>query len=305
MKQSKPWALCVPTHNRKEPKILKMLNSDPELEINFFVRTELYETGFYEELEKRDRVKVIPLGYGLCELGLTRDRIMRWCEDNNIDYCCMFDDGIFNVSDSLNISATISEVFDNCVSIMRTNKFSDRTIGFSFHKRIGEYADGRHVIWDDSSLGEHEYFLTFPAQAVILNVKLAKEKNVRYKPLYEVGFEDCAFFADAVRQSLVYCSRKSFTIDGIVPNEKKLGGSHSSSESLEQKYDVQNQRFMRYAGPMMGYHLEKRYRSFAKGLLSLIIWNTDFFREVLCEKPEENKEIVDNLFLPPWINVTK
>lgn len=291
------WKLCVSTYGRKEPMILQMLDKDPELVIHFFVRGEDYDNGFYDELKKRERVEVHSLGYGLHELGLSRHRIMCWCLQNKVEFCCMFDDGIVDVNDAQYPDDTISQIFDTIVDIMENDRMKDDVVGFTLHKRIGHYIDGSTIVCDQSKLSNANYFISFPAQAVVLNVFKAFERGVTYKSLDDVGFEDCAFFADAVKAKLVYCSRKAITIDGIVPNAKKVGGSHTATENLQHKYDVQNARCMKYIGNMMGVSIEQRYRSYANCCLAYIIWDADFFREVLCDKPEQNKEIIDRKFM--------
>lgn len=293
------WKLCVPTYGRKNPLILRMLDNDDELEINFFVRQEDINAGFYDELALRDRVNIISLGFGLHELGETRQRIIDWCLDNGVRYCCMFDDGITNV-DHACCAYTISEIFDTCIALMQHDKYHDKMVGWSFHKRWGIYEDGRQVRWNDANVADEEYFLTMPAQALIIDCYKMTDNNITYKSLDEVGFEDCAFFADCVKKGLIFGARRHIRIDGIVPNQKKKGGSHVDSESPEEKYDIQNARCMKYIGPMMGVRVEKRYRSLADGLMSYIIFNTDYYREVLCDKPEQNKEIIESQFMIPW-----
>lgn len=286
------WKICIPTYGRKLPKSLSMLSSDHKLHLYYFVRSEDYDKGFYDELKIIDRVHVVPLEYGLHELGETRDRIMKWCERNRVKYCCMFDDGIVNVVID-NKHKKITKVIDYCIKLMEEDIYRNKMIGFSMHKRIGYYADGTTCMWNDSHVKDENYFLTMPAQALIINVDIAKNHNIRYKSLDEVGFEDCAFFADAVKAGLIFGARKSIRIDGVVPNEKKLGGSHKETEDIEKKYDMQNSRCLKYIGNLMGVYLEKRYRSFAKGLMSYIVFDTDFYREVLCVAPKENKKIIE------------
>lgn len=291
------WRLCVPTHNRKNPLILKMLERDTNLDVYFFVRQELIDDGFYDELAKKDRCHVISVDYGVHELGASRAFIMDWCRRNNVKYCVQFDDGIVNLTDNDEPSATISATIDKCCDIMDNDPMKDQVVGFSFHKRVGIYNDGRTILCNDDKLSDANYFVSFPAQAVILNVETAFKHNIVYKTLDEVGFEDCAFFADAVKERLVYCSRKSIRIDGVVPNMPKAGGSHDGVVNLEKKYDDQNERCLKYIGNMMGVSVEKRYRSYANGLLGYIIWDTDFFREALCDKPIENEQIIAQKFI--------
>lgn len=291
------WKLCVPTYGRKEPKILEMLKKDKSLEIDFFVRGEDYDRGFYDELKRKKRVKVHSLGRGLHELGETRQRILEWCQSYDVRYCCMFDDGIVDVVDEMIPQLTISEVFEHCIHLMQTDKLHDNIVGWSFHKRNGIYADGSTCKWNDDHVKQERYFLTMPAQALIIDVAMTTFHKIEYKSLDEVGFEDCAFFADCVKEGLIFGARKYIKIDGAVPNEKKVGGSHVASEDIELKYDEQNKRCLEYIGNMMGVYVEKRYRSFAKGLMSYIIFDTDYYREVLCEKPKENAQIIKSKFI--------
>lgn len=292
------WRLIVPTYMRKFPLILSMLERDESLEIYFAVRSELYDDGFYKDLEAIDRVHIIPIGYGLTELGETREAIMNYCRDNNIEYCCMFDDGITNLVNIVDSSFTISEVIEHCINQIERDEMKDLIVGFSMHKRYGLRNDGSIVDVPDSSAKDSErYFVAFPTQAVILNMKVVNNYDLHYKSLKEVGFEDGAFFADAIKAGLVYAGDKVIKIDGIIPNMQKPGGSHSATDNLELKYDIQNQRCLDYTGRMLGASLEKRYRSYANGLLSLIIWNLDYYREVLCYNREANKVIIDNKFI--------
>lgn len=290
-------ALCVPTYGRKMPKILDMLKADKNITINFFVRGEDYDSSFYDDLKNIERVNVHSLGYGLHELGETRQRIAEWCYKNNIEFCFMFDDGITNLVNTVALHKTITEIMEDVIDYMQCDPLKHKLIGWSFHKRFGEYANGDKVLWDDSHIKDERYFLSLPAQALVINIKTMFKYKLAYKSLDEVGFEDCAFFADCVKQGLIFAARKNIVIDGVVPNEIKLGGSHTKLENLEKKYDAQNRRCLKYIGPMMGVYLEKRYRSYAKGLLSYIIFDTNYYREVLCDKPEKNKKIIQEHFM--------
>ena len=291
------YALCVPTYGRKRPKILDMLKADRNITINFFVRGEDYDSSFYDELKTIERVNVYSLGYGLHEIGETRQRIVEWCRSNNIEFCFMFDDGVTNLVNTVNSCKTITEIMEDVVNYMQRDPLKRKLVGWSFHKRFGEYSNGNKVLWDDSHVKNERYFLTLPVQAIVINIKMMFKHNLVYKSLDEVGLEDCAFFADCVKKGLIFGARKYLVIDGVVPNETKSGGNHTKSESLEKKYDTQNRRCLKYIGPMMGVYLEKRYRSYTNGLLSYVIFDTDYYREVLCDKPEKNKKIIQDHFM--------
>ena len=290
------WKLIVPTYGRKEPLILQMLDKDPNLTISFAVRPELDDDNFYDELKARDRVEVIRLPYGLHELGETRQAILDYCKNNDIDYCCMFDDGMINLVDMTNDKLTISDVIEKAINKIESGKYADITAGFSMFKRYGYRNDGTSVLAPDGHIKDRDYFVAFPMQAVILNMKVVNKYNLTYKSLDEVGFEDCAFFWDVIKQGLVFAGDKYIRIDGLIPNMKKNGGSHTEAQNLEQKYDIQNKRCLNYVGNVYGVAYEKRYRSYANGLLSAIIWNLDYYYEVLCEKRELNQQIIDSQF---------
>lgn len=294
MSNYKNYAICVPTYNRKQPLCLKLLEYDENVTLNLFVRTELYETDFYDELKAMNRVNVIDCGP--VALGDARQFIMNWCKLRRYKYAVLLDDGVANIT-SYNPFDKVHDVIEKAINIMETDPLSEKVIGFTLHKRIGFYADGRTIAIDDTTYPDVNYFLSFPAQAVILNVDKAFEYHLTYKDISITGFEDCAFFGDAIKQGLVYCSRKGFRIDGIVPNEKKTGGSHSATEDLEEKYDRQNATCCQYLGNMMCYSLQKRYRSFAKCCLSLVVWDLDYIREVMIDNPIENKAIIDAGFI--------
>lgn len=269
------WKLCVPTLGRKNPLILKMLDKDPSLEIDFFVRGEDYESGFYDELKQKDRVHVHSLGYGLHELGTTRKRILNWCEANEVDFCCMFDDGIYNVEDTIwhtSISRTLTLACTKMINDQKWNK----VIGFSFVKRYALQTSGEEKFVNVHSKNDW-YFVNFPCQACIIDVQMAKRNKVSYKSLDDVGFEDAAFFIDSIKKGLIWIGRKNICIDGVVPNASKSGGSHSSSESIEQKYDLQTSKCMNYIGDFPGVRIEKRWHNYMNANVAFIIYDLEYF----------------------------
>lgn len=290
------FRVCVPTYNRKEPKCLEMLELDKELELDLFVRQELIDSGFYDELAKRERVHLHSLGEGVTCIGDTRERIFNWCKSHNVKYCAMFDDGMCNVINTRNERLSISNVFNMCVDIMEKSPLKDKYAGFCYVKRVAYYADGRTAIYDDSKLAEEDYFLFGPFQTCLWNIDIIKEHDLHVHTLEEVGFEDCAFFADCLKKGLVFGSRKYIKVDGVVPNETKSGGNHTLTENIEKKYDKQIAKCMEYIGNMYGVYVKKRYRSYAKGLLGLITFDLDYFREALVLRPEENKTVIERGF---------
>lgn len=288
--------VCVPTYNRKEPKCLEMLELDKELELDLFVRQELIDEGFYDELAKRERVHLHSLGEGVTCIGDTRERIFDWCKIHNVKYCAMFDDGVCNLINAKHEDKTISEVFNECVEIMESSPLKDRYVGFCYIKRVAYYADGHTALYDDSKIAEEDYFLFAPFQTCLWNMDIIREQHLHIHTLKEVGFEDCAFFADCLKHGLVFGSRKHIKVDGVVPNETKAGGNHTLTENIEKKYDRQVAKCMEYIGNMYGVYIEKRYRSYAKGLLGFITFDLNYFREVLVLRPEENKSVIEEGF---------
>lgn len=292
------WKLCVPTYNRKEPKILDMAKKDPQLEVNLFVRQEAIDDGFYDHLKDIKNVIIRSLGYGVTCIGDTRQRIIEWCIQNDVKYCAMFDDGICNFVDERIVldDVSISKTFEETVALMEYDPLIDRMVGFGFIKRLSYYANGTIAIYDDSHLVENDYFMFAPFQTAIWNVELIKKHNLRFHTIQEVGFEDCAFFADCLKSGLVFGSRSWLKVDGVVPNETKAGGNHTLTENIEHKYDAQVKTCMKYIGNMYGVYIDKRYRSYAHGLLGFIVFDLNYFREVLVYKPEQNRSLIEGGF---------
>ena len=292
----KKWGLFVPTYKRKNPLILKMLDEDKNLTIHLCCRAEELASGFYNELILNERIRFVNLGSGLTELGLTRKRIIEYCKTNNIKYCFMFDDCVFSVDDSEHPDYTISQVFDEIVDIMENDELSEYAVGFTFVKRKFIHTrTGELVIKRNRHLGNRNYFLTYAGQAVCLNVDMLYEHNINYHSLDEVGFEDAAMLGDCIKEGLVFCSRRSISIDGAVPNAPKDGGSHHDNFKIEEKYDKHNKMTMNYLN-MTGIYVVKKYEGYIPGYCSFIKWDFDFFYEVLCSQRKQNSKIIKNKF---------
>lgn len=293
----KNWKICIPTYKRKKPLSLMLLDRDEKIELNYFVREEELESGFYDALQKIDRVNVISLGRGLHELGETRERIMQYCRQENVDYCVMLDDGVFNL-DYTRCDLSISELFRRIENRIEKDKEKDRIVGFSLVKAVAKtLAYEKFVnIYPYACLSTQiDYLANVPTQAVILNVKQCEKYDLHYKSLDEVGFEDCAFFVDALKKGCLFASNIAYTFSAIVPNAKKEGGSHEHTTSLELKYDTQMLRCRKYIGDIYGISIQKRYRKYADSQLMMIEIDCKYFREVLTDL-EHNQKIVDNQF---------
>lgn len=291
------YAICIPTHNRRELLSLALLE-DSDVVLNYFVREELYETGFYDFLKPLPRVNVISIGRGFHELGETREFIMQWCRDNDVRYCVMLDDGVDDISYEQfdqTFPNRVTSVIKDMIDDVDNSLMKDLCIGATFQKYRVVYPNGTKSLLNYVR-PNRKYFGHTPTQAVLLNVERCKKFGLHYKSLDEVGFEDCAFFIDAVKKGCVYYSDPQYRFSAIAPNAKKPGGSHDESESTEHKYDVQMQRCMNYIGPMYGVHMQKRYRNYAGTFLTMIEIAHDYFYEVLVCNRHANKKIIDSQF---------
>ena len=298
MSKHRNWALFVPTYRRENPLILQMLDKDPELELYLCCRHEEIDAGFYGRLAKVDRVKIVDLGRGLTELGRTRQRIVYYCVQNHIDYCFMFDDGIFSVDDAEHPAATISETFDRICDIMRFDPQAEDIVGFTFTKR--KYIDpvtNEIKTRRNTHVPDRNYFVFYPGQAICVNIPMLQNSDINYHSINEVGFEDAAFFGDCLKAGLVFAGRKTITIDGVVPNAAKPGGSHADNFNIERKYDTCNLRTLKYLS-MMGAYFTKKYEPYIGSLCSFIKWDFDYFYDVLCVNRDKNKTILRRKFRP-------
>lgn len=285
--------IFVPTYNRKTFLALKLLE-DPTVQLNVCVRPELDDTGFYDELKTIDRVTVIRLPYNLTDLGDTRQAILQYCFDNNIEWCCMFDDGVFEFKEN-GTTNTFEQLFNKCINRMKQDKLSEYIIGMNFRKRIAIDNNTGDALICQYPTVEHEYFDTVANQAVIINVFKAFEHNISYKSLKEVGFEDAAFFGDAIKAGLVFANGVNIRYSALIANQKKSGGSHNASESLQLKYYTQSLRCLQYLN-MYGVRLENRFREHIGNYLTFVIFSYDYFREVLTEKREQNQKLIEARF---------
>lgn len=298
MSNRKKWALFVPTYKREHPLILKMLDLDPELEINLCCRHEEIEAGFYDKLAKIKRVNIVDLGRGLTELGRTRQRIIYYCVQWGIDYCFMFDDGIFSVNDSEFPYRTISQIFDNIVDLMEVDAMAEDIVAFTFVKR--QYLDpvtNELKMKQNRHVPDRNYFITYPGQALCIKIPLLTDCDINYHGMTDVGFEDAAFFGDCLKAGLVFAGRKSISIDGVVPNAMKAGGSHADNFNIEKKYDKMNKRTLDYLN-IMGAYFTKKYEAYIGGQCSFIKWDFDYFYDVLCVHRQENKTVIRRKFRP-------
>lgn len=283
---NKSYAVCIPTYKRMFPASLRLAQQS-NVDIHYFVRQSDFDNGFYNHFyDISEKIHLHPIT-GVHELGETRQSILDYCIDNDIDYCIMLDDGVYKFGKSnKSMNKFIKRIID---------KFEDSygaTVAGSFVKRgytlpNGERGKIKRKI-------DCDYFGNIPTQAIILNVKRCQQHELSYKSIDEVGFEDCAFFIDAIKKGCFIVSDNSWTFEAIVPNAKKNGGSHEFTTNLEEKYDIQMKRCKEYIGDMYGVQVQKRYRKYADSMLTMIEVDCDYFREVLTNS--KNEKLVENQF---------
>lgn len=284
---NKSYAVCIPTYKRAYPLSLNLINDD--VDIHYFVRKDDLELGFYDHwlYGDEDRLQLHALPEHVHELGETRQAILDYCKTNDIDYCIMLDDGVYKFGKNNRKMASyiesIIEKFEDCYG---------STVAGSFVKRGYMSTNGkRGKIKRKISC---DYFGNVPTQAIIINVKRFFEFGLSYKSIEEVGFEDCAFFIDAVKKGCFIASDNSWTFEAIVPNAKKEGGSHEFTVSLEEKYDRQMKLCKDYIGDMYGVQVQKKYRNYADSMMTMIEIDCDYIREVFLN--HRNEKLIENQF---------
>lgn len=288
------YRICIPTYKRTVLPCLQLLKYSG-IELDIFVRNEELESGFYDFLKVIPRVNIRDLGKDVIDIGDTRDRIMRWCLDNDIEYCLMLDDGVDDIWYA-NEDRQLDTVICSMITCVSHSAFKDRCLGLAPRKVRAMFNDGtmRDV---NFSLKNRDYLAHTPTQAVLLDVKRCFAARIRYKTLDVCGFEDCAFYVDALKHGCVFSTPECFHFSAVVPNANKAGGNHTTDVSLEEKYDKQAAQCKKYIGNIYGIALSKRYRSYAKTQLALIEVDNDYFYEVLVKDRIKNANIIKNKFL--------
>ena len=278
------WKVYVPTYGRKTLPILEMLDDDKYLTMSLCVREECKDD--YQEIVEayRDRVRILNLGSGIKDLGETRKRILSIAEEE-CDYCVMLDDSLTEIYDYLHV-LDISVNIERAIGLMKvTNAFC-----YTF------FREGNRFLGVSPT---DKYFVGFPLQAFIINTKMAKEHNVNFETMEKCGLEDIAFFADAVKEGLIFVSDQDIRIRGKLPNTLVKGGSHAehfSKEDFERKRDEGHKKLMEYIGPMYGIMLTKKYRPSLDQVLTYCRIDCEYFRDVLVYHRKENQKIIDSKF---------
>lgn len=287
------YAICIPTYNKKDLKCLKLL--DGSVDINFFVRQEQLDEGFYDFLDDVPNVSVVSLGDNVIDIGDTRERVMKWCRDHDVMYCVMLDDGV----DELYIDGVPYDVHTTITRLIADYEqmriIHPHLMGAAFRKRKAIFADGskRQI---DFGLDNRHFLACTPTQAVMWDVQMCQVYDLHYKTLDVCGFEDCAFYVDALKEGLLVYTPNNYCFSAVVPNTTKLGGNHKPDENIERKYDKQSFKCREYLGDIYGIGLSKRYRNYANAFLTLVEVDNDFFNEVLVLHRKANQKIIDTNF---------
>lgn len=274
--------IFIPTYKRLEFKALELLK-DPNIRLNLCVRHSELEKGFYDDL-KHPRINYVDIGIDVIDLGDTRQRILDYCYENGITYCVMFDDTVSQVY-NLAHDKSAAECIQECISQMKENQELNVMYAFSHEQR-------KHHAQDINT----RYFLHCPAQAFIINTKLAHEHNIQFKPLSICGIEDMAFFIDTIKEGLLTCTNRQINIIVETTLKAKKGGTHTDSYSVEDKSDIYNTGLAKYVGEMYGVYFTKRYRHQIESQCCFAAYDYDYFIDVLIKYRDENQDIIKSKF---------
>lgn len=281
--------IYVPTYGRKQPAILSMLDKDVNICINLCVRTEDYRNGFYDHLKNIWRINIIPIGENIHDIGETRQAILKYCYDRNIQYCTMIDDGITNIKDTTS-RMSISQCVENAIYKMRNDVFSDLVFMYGFYREGMRYI-GVHK--DDT------YFVGLTQQAFVIDVSKCYKHNIIFKPLNVCGIEDIAFLLDGIKEGLITIGNTNLVIEGKMPNKPEIGGNHKSlsNKDLASRYDSQHKVLEKYIGNIYGMSLEKKFRKSLNESVTYAILNYAYFRDVLVFNRDKNSDIISAKFM--------
>lgn len=285
--------ICVPTYKRKKPLCLRLLE-EKDVILHFYVRQDDLESGFYEELQQNPQIVFHALSKDTKDIGDTREQILQSCVDDDIDYCVMLDDSVCVIGNIMTDNL-VTETIESAIKKMWSDDYSDYVADFAFVKFSAIDNDGR-VIPLNRSYATHKYFTTFPCQCHIIDVKKVHKAGIHYHSLDECGFEDANFLGDLIKAGLVVIGRKNFIFSAAYANKPKTGGNHdnlTSLKDLQDRYDKYNRMTLDYL-KLDGTSIESRYRGYVGGVLSLIKWDYDFYREVLVTKRHLNEEVIAN-----------
>ena len=291
--------IYIPTYKRKTFPALELLD-DENIRLNLCVRSEEDDAGFYDELKHLDRINIIRLGYGLTDIGDTRQAILQYCIDNDIDFCPMFDDSVIRLCNNFEYginkpSEMIAKLIDEIKQLDIANEvalggFVTRRAYSTWDGTTGKFREFDYPQYNEA------FFADFPSQAVILNIKVLKQHCIQYHKISEYGLEDCVFVADCLREGLVFYFNPRFRKDALAANAVKEGGNHTvhnSKEKVREKYNVAQMKTYERYKDMMGITAEARYRGYLEGEVFFVGFNWNYYREVLVFNRKMNQDIID------------
>lgn len=292
---SELFRICVPTYKREKPLCLQLLEKDESIVLHLYVRKAEYESGFYDGI-KQKRIVFHLISDNTVDIGDTRKQVLESCIEDKVKYCVMLDDSVTDIF-IFDEKDRPTSVINYAIELMKYDELHDYVADFAFAKYGSIDNDGSLVVLDRSFIDEKRYFTTFPCQCHIIDVNKIKAAGITYHAVADCGFEDANFLGDIIKAGLVVIGRKYICFNAAYANKLKTGGTHTvmstDLKALERKYDKFNKMSLDYL-KLDGTSIEKRYRKYVGCNLSLIKWDYDFYREVLVEKREQNKDIIAN-----------
>lgn len=292
MTDNKFYQIFVPTYKRSSPAILKMLDTDSALTINFCVRDEEWNNEAYTKIKGKyaNRAKFINLGKHIHDIGETRRRILKYAQQHNIMYCIMIDDGITNFVNTKELMSIEECLFISTMTLDKYNQTKEyKAIAYTFRRKEDKFVG---VDSDD------KICCGMMQQAYIIDCRLAEQYNISFKSLDKVGFEDAAFMLDAFKAGLCTISTPGVFMEGKAPNVIQKGGNHVDTDvdNFAKSYDEKSRRLSKYVGKMYGVSFEKKFRKRYLAQVTYCIVNYAYFREVLSTHREFNSMLVDSKF---------
>lgn len=293
MTDNKFYQIFVPTYKRSSPAILKMLDADSAIIINFCVRDEEWNNKAYTKIKGKygRRVNFINLGKHIHDIGETRRRILKYAQQQNIMYCVMIDDGITNFIDTNKKELTIEEcIFTSVAALDYYNEKKEcKAIAYTFRRKEDKFVGVE---------SNDRVCCGIMQQAYIISCKLAEQYNISFKSLKKVGFEDAAFMLDAFKAGLCTISTPGVFMEGKAPNVIQKGGNHVDTDvgRFAKSYDEKSKRLSKYIGKMYGVSFEKKYRKRYLTHVTYCIVNYAYFREVLTTNREHNELLINSKF---------
>lgn len=213
--------ICVPTYKRKNPKILKMVADNPNVEFHFCVRRELYEQGFYQHLLNIKNIRIVPFN-NLTNIGNTRREIVNFANWLGKKYCMMIDDTQTEIYDYKKQTNDLKIITDDIIQRFEEDNFQYYAASFTIGKR--------------KKKEQHLYFQGQLCQVFILNLEVLNRYGINFKDCDEVGIEDLAFNIDCIAKGLINLSDSRYVRRGLPPCLNKEGGNHHESDNYDEQY---------------------------------------------------------------------